>query len=79
MALVDSYEDDLETLLLRKRVIAATPALRSRALERQLNWETATVDGLAERDHPGADGLLELRVTVSTTLAALRPVVAARS
>ena len=68
-ALVATYETDLPTLLLRKRVIAATPALRTRAIERRHTWEATVVEALRDRFGRDADTTFELRVTVAAITA----------
>jgi AcrR family transcriptional regulator len=70
-ALVATYETELPTLLLRKRVIAATPALRTRAIERRHTWEAAVVDALRDRFGSDADTTFELRVTVAAITAGM--------
>ncbi|MCU1361780.1 MAG: MftR C-terminal domain, partial [Ilumatobacteraceae bacterium] len=65
-----SYTDDLARLLVRKQVIAATPSLRTRALERRSNWEDGIVDELRAR-FPDGYSSLQLRVTVAAVSAAL--------
>jgi AcrR family transcriptional regulator len=66
-----TYESELPILLLRKQVIAATPSLQGRAVQRRHSWEAAVVDQLAERFGDDPATLLSLRVTVATTTAGL--------
>jgi hypothetical protein len=70
-ALVATYETELPTLLLRKRVIATTPALRTRAVERRHTWEATVVEALRDRYGRDVDTTFELRVTVAATTAAM--------
>lgn len=73
VALVSGYEDERETLLLRKQVIAATPALRARARQRRERWEDGVVEALLRHRPDGRqpDVALHARVTVAVTAAAL--------
>jgi AcrR family transcriptional regulator len=72
-SLVHGYEDELPRLLLRKQVMASTPALRSRAVEKRDVWEANVIDELRTWK-PGTqrERTLELKVTVATTIAALK-------
>ena len=72
LALAADYEHDRATLLLRSRIFAATPELRTRAVERQHGWESAAVEEL--RRSGRADGLSELdvRLLVAAATTALR-------
>ncbi|MET0143759.1 MAG: hypothetical protein ABW328_03105 [Ilumatobacteraceae bacterium] len=69
-ALVSTSESELPTLLLRKRVIAATPSLHSRAVERRHMWEASVVEELRDRYGRDAGTTLALRVTVAAVTAA---------
>jgi AcrR family transcriptional regulator len=71
-ALVATYETELPTLLLRKRVIAASPALRTRAIERRHTWEAAVVEALRDRFGRDPGTTFELRVTVAAITAGMQ-------
>lgn len=71
-AVASDYEDERARILLRHQVIASTPALWHRAVERHHQWELAIVEELR---HTGlAAGLddLELRLVVAASSTALR-------
>jgi AcrR family transcriptional regulator len=70
LTLSAGYQDELPTLLVRKQIIAATPSLQSRALERRRSWEQSVVDELRSR-FPQSYSALDLRVTVAAVIAAL--------
>jgi AcrR family transcriptional regulator len=64
------YEEELPKLLLRKRIIAATPTLRTRALDRKAVWEASVLDEL-RTGRTSVAKALQLKVAVATTVAAL--------
>jgi AcrR family transcriptional regulator len=72
LSMADSYEEDRERLLHRARILAATPSLRGRGLDRQRAGEQAVTDLVAE--WLGVDPTRDLRpaIVAATTLAALR-------
>jgi AcrR family transcriptional regulator len=72
LSLAGSYEEDRERLLHRTRIMAATPSLRSRSLDRQRAGEQAVTDLVAE--WLGVDPAQDLRpgIVAAATLAALR-------
>jgi AcrR family transcriptional regulator len=66
------YEEHTEPILLRHRIVAATPGLRIRAAERHQGWESAVLEEL--RRSGRADGMadLDLRLSVAAATTALR-------
>jgi AcrR family transcriptional regulator len=72
LSMADRYEEDRERLLHRARILAATPSLRGRGLDRQRAGEQAVTDLVAE--WLGVDPTRDLRpgIVAATTLAALR-------
>ena len=72
LAVAEEYEHDRASILLRSRIVAATPELRTRAVERQYGWEGAVVEELRRTGR--ADGLseLDLRLVVAGATTALR-------
>lgn len=72
LSMADSYEGDRERLLHRAKILAATPSLRGRGLDRQRAGEQAVTDLVAE--WLGVDPTRDLRpaIVAATTLAALR-------
>jgi AcrR family transcriptional regulator len=72
LSLVPEYTSDRAQLITRKRIIAETPSLRSRGLERQLGWEDAVTDALGQRITGAGPATIELRLVASVTTATLR-------
>jgi AcrR family transcriptional regulator len=72
LSLVPQYMSDRAQLITRKRIIAETQSLRSRGLERQLGWEDAVTDALAQRITDSGPAGIELRLVASVTTATLR-------
>jgi AcrR family transcriptional regulator len=72
LSLVPEYTSDRAQLITRKRIIAETQSLRSRGLERQLDWEDAVTDALGERITDAGPATIELRLVASVTTATLR-------
>lgn len=72
LTVATDYEDRAEPILLRHRIVAATPSLRTRVSERHHGWESAVLDEL--RRSGRADGIpeLDLRLTVAAVTTALR-------
>jgi hypothetical protein len=70
--MADRYEEDRERLLHRAKIMAATPSLRGRSLDRQRAGEQAVTDLVAE--WLGVDPARDLRpgIVAATTLATLR-------
>jgi AcrR family transcriptional regulator len=66
------YEDQRDALLVRHRIVAQTPSLRSRLAERHHGWESAVIAEL--RRSRRADGMpdLTLRLTIAAATTALR-------
>ena len=67
-----TYEPQRAQLLMRRQVIAASPSLEGRAVQRRHSWESAAVAGLAARFGDDDEMRLSLKVTVATALAGLR-------
>jgi AcrR family transcriptional regulator len=70
--LARDYEADRDAVLVRHRVVATTPSLRSHVAERHYGWESAAIEEL--RRSGRADGMdeLTLRLIVALTTSALR-------
>ncbi len=68
----EDYEEDKEAVVLRHQIMSATPALRTRAAERQQGWEAAVIDQL--RLGGQIDGMsdLEVRLVAASATTALR-------
>lgn len=69
--LARDYEAQREAVLLRHRIVAGTPSLRSHVAERLHGWESAVIEEL--RRSGRADGMdeLSLRLMVAATTSAL--------
>ena len=72
LTVVADFGAELPTMMRRHQVVAADPALRTRALERQHRWEEAVVDALRNHVSDSAQSDLETRLTVAAAAAALR-------
>jgi AcrR family transcriptional regulator len=66
------YEDQREAILLRHRILSATPSLRTRAAERHLGWESAVIEELRKSGRADTMSELDLRLTVAGATTALR-------
>jgi AcrR family transcriptional regulator len=66
------YEDQRETLLLRHRIVASTPALRTRASERHHSWQSAVIDQMRRSGRAGHLDELDLRLAVAAATTALQ-------
>jgi AcrR family transcriptional regulator len=71
LTVATDYEEHMEPILLRHRIVAATPSLHTRVSERHQGWEGAVLDEL--RRSGRADGMpeLDLRLTVAAVTTAL--------
>ena len=71
-SLSEDYLEDKETVVLRHQIMSATPALRTRAAERQHGWEAAVIEQL--RVGGQIDGMtdLDVRLVVAAATTALR-------
>jgi AcrR family transcriptional regulator len=72
LELAADYTDERDLLLLRHRIVEATPTLRSRAAERQQSWEASVVDQLHSTDWARHLSELDLRLLVAATTMAFR-------
>jgi AcrR family transcriptional regulator len=72
LELATDYTGQRELLLLRHHIVETTPALRSRAVERQQRWESSVVDQLQSTEWAGHLSELDLRLLVAATTVALR-------
>lgn len=72
LLLVADYQSELPTLMRRKQVMASSPALRTRSLERQHRWEEQVVNQLPRHGGSASRSDLEIRLTVAAAAAALR-------
>jgi AcrR family transcriptional regulator len=72
LALAEEYEHERDTILLRSRIVTATPDLRTRAVERQHGWESAAVDELRGSGRAAGRSELDLRLLVAGATTALR-------
>lgn len=70
--LARDFEAERDVVLIRHRVVASTPCLRSHVAERHYGWESAVIEEL--RRSGRADGMdeLTLRLIVAVTTSALR-------
>ena len=68
----EDYEEDKEAVVFRHQIMSATPALRTRAGERQHGWEAGIIDQL--RAGGQIDGMsdLDVRLVVAAATTALR-------
>jgi AcrR family transcriptional regulator len=66
------YAEHLEPILLRHRIVAATPCLRTRAAERLQGWEGLVLDELRASGRTDGMSELDLRLTVAAVTTALR-------
>lgn len=66
------YEEQREAILLRHRIISATPALRDRTVERQHTWATELIDEVRRSSRADRMSELDLRLTVAATTTALQ-------
>ena len=70
--LAEDYEEDKEAVILRHRIMSATPALRTRAAERQQGWEAAVIDQLRLSGQINGLDELDIRLVVAAATTALR-------
>ena len=70
--LAENYEEDREAVILRHRIMSATPALRTRAAERQQGWEAAVIDQLRLSGQTNGMDELDIRLVVAAATTALR-------
>jgi AcrR family transcriptional regulator len=66
------YEEQREAILLRHRILSATPSLRTRVSERHQGWESAVIDELRTSGRARGMSELDLRLTVAGATTALR-------
>lgn len=73
-AMVESYAEDRERLLVRSRIIADTPSLRVHGTEARQDKEAALVQALVKRDLDAGvpDRELDLRIAVGVSIATFR-------
>ncbi len=71
-AIATTYEPQRAQLLLRQQIIAASPSLQSRAVQRRHSWEAAAVAGLSARFGDDPATRFGLRITVAAATAGLR-------
>ncbi len=70
--LAEEYEEDKEAVVLRHQIMSATPALRTRAAERQQGWEAAMVEQLRTGGQTNGMTELDVRLVVAAATTALR-------
>jgi AcrR family transcriptional regulator len=70
--LSEDYLEDKEAVVLRHQIMSATPALRTRAAERQQGWEAAVIDQLRAGGQLGGMNDLDVRLVVAAAMTALR-------
>jgi hypothetical protein len=68
----NDYESQRGAVLLRHRIVAATPSLRSHAAERHHGWESALLEELRPSARAGTMSEATLRLTVAAAVTALR-------
>jgi AcrR family transcriptional regulator len=66
------YQSDSGGILRRNRILAESPSLRQRALERQVQWEEGVADAITESIGKNSIGAVDLGLLVSCTSAAMR-------
>jgi AcrR family transcriptional regulator len=72
LSVAHDYEDQRETILLRHRIISATPPLLTRVTERQHGWESSVIDELRRSGRGKRMHEHDLRITVAAATTALR-------
>ena len=70
--LAEDYLEDKEAVVLRHQIMSATPALRTRAAERQQGWEAAVIEQLHLGGQIGGMSDLDVRLVVAAAMTALR-------
>jgi AcrR family transcriptional regulator len=70
--LSDDYLEDKEAVVLRHQIMSATPALRTRAAERQQGWEAEVIDKLRQGGQIEGMSDLDVRLVVAASTTALR-------
>jgi len=71
-ALARDYVEDKEAVVLRHQIMTATPALRTRATERQHGWEASVIERLRAGGQAAAMSDLDVRLVVAASMTALR-------
>ena len=66
------YATQRDAILLRHRVVSATPSLTSRVAERHHSWESAVITELRRRGRGAGMPELTLRLSVAAATTALR-------
>jgi AcrR family transcriptional regulator len=72
LSVASDYESQRETILLRQRIISATPALLTRVTERQHSWESSVIEQLRRSGRGKRMHEHDLRITVAAATTALR-------
>ena len=70
--LAADYVEDKEAVVLRHQIMTATPALRTRATERQHGWEAAVIEQLRAGGQAARMSDLDVRLVVAASMTALR-------
>jgi hypothetical protein len=70
--LAEDYEADKEAVVLRHKIMSTTPALRTRATERQHGWEAAVIEQLRVGGQINGMSDLDVRLVVAAATAAMR-------
>ena len=70
--LAEDYLVDKEAVVLRHQIMTTTPALRTRAAERQHGWEAAVIDQLRAGGQIEGMSDLDVRLTVAAATTAMR-------
>jgi len=70
--LAGDYVEDKEAVVLRHQIMTATPALRTRATERQHGWEAAVIEQLRAGGQAARMSDLDVRLVVAASMTALR-------
>lgn len=70
--LAEDYEEDKEAVVLRHKIMTTTPALRTRAAERQHGWEAAVIDQLRLGGQIKDMSDLDVRLVVAAATTAMR-------
>ena len=72
LRVADSYESDRQVMLAKVRIIASTPSVLARSLERQVAWESTVAELVADRLGVDAGTSLIARVVGASAIAAIR-------
>lgn len=75
--LADDYVEDKDSIVQRHRIMSDTPALRTRAAERQQGWEAAVIERLREGGQTEGMSEIDVALLVAAATTAMRVAVTA--